>query len=126
MKKLLLITIASLGVPGCSSAPTAEPAPLDVIVQWSPDGPFLERQPVYYVEAMPAAEVILNVATPRTHGHSSLLSPAATCPETIIRVRGDGEVERAIELPTSGRRVPTLNARCFPIRRTARSLPDER
>lgn len=126
MKKLLLMMIASLGLPACSSSPTAEPAPPDVIVEWRTEASFLELQPVHFVEATPPPEVILNVDTPWSRGRSSLLSPRATCPSTVIRVRSDGEVERGIELPMSQRQVPTLNARCFPIRPSERSLPNGR
>jgi len=90
-------------------------------VQWTSETSFfVEATPV------PEPEVILNVATPWSHGHSSLLSPAATCPTSVIRVRGDGEVERGVALPMSQREVPTLNARCFPIQPSDRSLPNKR
>lgn len=120
MNKLLLVTIASLGLSACASGPSAEPSPPEVIVQWGADNSFLEAQSVYFVEGTEAPGVVLNVATPWTHGHSSLLSPAATCPATIIRVRADGDVERAYELPMGQRPVPTLNARCFPNRPSER------
>jgi hypothetical protein len=126
MKKLRLMMIASLGLSACSSAPTAEPAPPDVIVQWRTKASFFELQPVHFVEASRAPEVTLNVDTPWSRGRSSLLSPRATCPSTVIRVRSDGEVERGLELPMSQREVPTLNARCFPIGASERSLPDRR
>ena len=127
MKKLRLITIVSLGLPACSSSPTAaEPAPPDVIVQWRTQASFFEPQPIHFVEASLAPEVILNVDTPWSRGRSSLLSPRATCPSTVIRVRSDGEVERGLEMPVSQRQVPTLNARCFPIGPSERSLPDGR
>lgn len=119
MKKLLLV-IASLGLSACASAPGAEPAPPEVIVQWRSETSFLEARPMHFVEGVEAPEVVLNVATPWTRGHSSLLSPAATCPSTVIRVRADGDVERGYELPMSQRQVPTLNARCFPIRPSGR------
>lgn len=118
MNKLLLVTIASFGLAACASGPGAEPAPPEVIGQWGTDASFLEARPVYFVEAMEAPEVVLNVATPWSRGYSSLLSPAATCPSTIIRVRADGDAERGYEL--SQRRVPTLNARCFPMRPSER------
>lgn len=114
------MTIASLGLSGCSSSPNSEPASPEVIVQWKAEPWFLDAQPLHFAEAVPAPQVILNVATPWSHGHSSLLSPATTCPSTVIRVRADGEVERGYELPMGQRRVPTLNARCFPIRPSER------
>ena len=95
-------------------------------MQWTSEISFFEGQ--HFVEAtpVPEPEVILNVATPWSHGHSSLLSPAATCPTSVIRVRGDGEVEHGVALPMSQREVPTLNARCFPIQPSDRSLPNKR
>lgn len=116
MKNPLWLMMAPLALSACTSAPGAEPASPDVIVEWRTGVSFLETQPVYFVEAMKAPEVVLNVATPWSHGNSSLLTPAATCPSTVIRVRADGDAERAYVLPMSQRRVPTLNARCFPIR----------
>lgn len=116
MRKLLLLTAVSLGLSACATPPGAEPAPPEVVVEWRTDVSFLEAQPMYFVEGTKAPEVVLNVATPWSHGHSSLLTPAATCPSTIIRVRADGGVARGYELSMSRRQVPTLNARCFPIR----------
>lgn len=120
MKKLLLMTIASFGLSACSSAPTSEPASPEVVVQWRTGASFLDAQPMYFVKAIPAPDVILNVATPWSRGHSSLLSPAATCPSTAIRLQSDGEVERGLETLVSQRQTPTLNARCFPIRPSGR------
>lgn len=95
-----------------------------VVLQWAVHSPLLEPPPLYFAEAIPVPETVLNISTPSSRGRWTLLGPRADCPSPFIRVGPGGEAERALDLGAG--RVPSLSTHCLSIPASPETPPDER